>query len=152
MNQAVRRAAGLLACVATAVMLTSIYQRYERQEAPRNTTSIVIFDQGSYTAEKDEDPWALPGWDWGLDHLELRQYQSREGWVLIHGVWATDPQFLGPEDEPQPRSPVHLASLLSHALVPYGKLRLEKALGFLSSPRPGCCRRVRASILPAPHQ
>lgn len=101
-------------------------------------------------------PCHCPGhfttWDWGLDPLALRQYQSREGWVLIHGVWATDPQFLGPEDEPQPRSPVHLASLLSHALVPYGKLRLEKALGFLSSPRPGCCRRVRASILPVPHQ
>ena len=60
-----------------------------------------------------------PG-DWGLDCLALRQYQSREGWVLIHGVWAMDPQFLGPEDEPQPRSPGHLASLPSHALVPMG--------------------------------
>lgn len=57
-------------------------------------------------------------------------------------------QFPGPEDEPQPRQPGRLASLPSHVLVPYGKLRLEKALGFLSSPCPGCCRRVRGSVLP----
>lgn len=100
----------------------------------------------------DQDPVTAlgpsqPG-GWGLDRLALRQHQSREGWVLIHGVWATDPQFPGPEDEPQPRRPGRLASLLSPVLVPYGKLRLEKALGFLNSLCPGCCRRVRASILP----
>jgi len=91
MNQAVRRAAGFLACVATALMLARVYQRYERQEAPRNTTSIVIFDQGSYKAETDTDPWALPGWDWGLDqHRSL----ATAGCHLIayaHCVqWVTD--------------------------------------------------------------
>lgn len=42
-------------------------------------------------------PGHLTTWGlWALNCLALRQYQSREGWVLIHGVWATDSQFPGP--------------------------------------------------------
>lgn len=106
-------------------------------------TSPPKWDQHPLTALGTSQPGS-----WGLDRLALRQHQSRGGWFLIHSVWATDPQFPGPEGEPQPRSPGLLASLPSHVLVPYGKLRLEKALGFLSSPCPGCRRGVRASVLP----
>ena len=46
---------------------STLYERFTRKEAPRNTAGIAIFDQGHYTAETDEDRWALPGWDYGMD-------------------------------------------------------------------------------------
>ena len=46
---------------------TMVTDRFERKEQPRNTVGIAIFDQGHYTAERDGDRWALPGWDYGMD-------------------------------------------------------------------------------------
>jgi len=66
MNTSLRRASALLAAATVALGLRLAYDRYTRQEVPRNTTTIVVFDQGHYTAQEDTDPWALPGWDWGL--------------------------------------------------------------------------------------
>lgn len=44
-----------------------VTDRFERKEQPRNTAGIAIFDQGHYTAELDDDRWALPGWDYGMN-------------------------------------------------------------------------------------
>lgn len=45
--------------------------------------------------------------------------------------WATDSQFPGPEDEPQPLGgQAILAALPSHVLVPYGETEAGEALGF----------------------
>jgi len=62
MQTSIRRA--LLLAPAAAVLLTGIaFQRYNRQELPRNSTSIAVLDQGHFTASEDSDRWALPGWD-----------------------------------------------------------------------------------------
>lgn len=45
---------------------TTLYERFTREEVPRDTAGIAIFDQGHYTAETDDDRWALPGWDYGM--------------------------------------------------------------------------------------
>lgn len=67
MNLSIRCGAGLLALAAAISLVGKVFTRYERQEQPRNTTPIVVFDQGYYRAENDGDPWALPGWDFGMD-------------------------------------------------------------------------------------
>lgn len=50
-------------------------------------TSPAKWDQDPVTALGASQPGG-----WGLDRLALRQCQNREGWVLIHGVWATSSQ------------------------------------------------------------
>lgn len=91
MNLTIRRTAGFLACVATFLLLTVAHDRFERKEAPRNTTNIVIFDQGYYKAAAPTDPWALHGWDWELDQQRSIATAGCHLLAYAHCVeWLTD--------------------------------------------------------------
>jgi len=69
---------------------STLYERFTRKEPPRNTAGIAIFDQGHYTAETDEDRWALPGWDYGMDQHRSLSTAGCHTIAYAHAVqWIT---------------------------------------------------------------